>query len=176
MSIKYDNLVKGREIKVGEKVMILTYEGLKKLEDELDYLKTEKRKEIAETIKVARGFGDLSENAEYDEAKKEQAEVEIRIVKLEKMLQNTELLNDSDISTNSVSIGSKVTVYDELFEEEEEFTILSSIEADPKKNIISDESSMGKALMGAKVGDKVRVKAPNGEFEMKVLRICKYND
>ena len=86
--------MKGRESKVGEKIMILTYEGLKKIEDELDYLKTEKRKEIAETIKVARGFGDLSENAEYDEAKKEQAEVEVRIVKLEKMLQNTEVLND----------------------------------------------------------------------------------
>ncbi|MBE7039287.1 MAG: transcription elongation factor GreA [Ruminococcaceae bacterium] len=168
--------MKGRERKVGEKVMILTYNGLKKLEDELDYLKTEKRKEIAETIKVARGFGDLSENAEYDEAKKEQAEVEVRIVKLEKMLQNTELLNDSDISTEVVSIGSKVTVYDELFDEEEEFTILSPIEADPKKNIISDESSMGKALIGAKVGEKVKVNAPNGEFEMKVLKICKYND
>ena len=168
--------MKGRERKVGDKVMILTYNGLKKLEDELDYLKTEKRKEIAETIKVARGFGDLSENAEYDEAKKEQAEVEVRIVKLEKMLQNTELLNDSDISTEVVSIGSKVTVYDELFEEEEEFTILSPIEADPKKNIISDESSMGKALIGAKVGEKVKVNAPNGEFEMKVLKICKYND
>ena len=168
--------MKGRESEVGEKVMVLTYEGLKKIEDELDYLKTEKRKEIAETIKVARGFGDLSENAEYDEAKKEQAEVEVRIVKLEKMLQNTEVLNDSEISTDIVSIGTKVTVYDELFEEEEEFTILSSIEADPKKNIISDESSMGKALIGAKVGDKVKVNAPNGEFEMKVLKICKYND
>ena len=156
--------------------MVLTYEGLKKIEDELDYLKTEKRKEIAETIKVARGFGDLSENAEYDEAKKEQAEDDVRIVKLEKMLQNTEVLNDSEISTDIVSIGTKVTVYDELFEEEEEFTILSSIEADPKKNIISDESSMGKALIGAKVGDKVKVNAPNGEFEMKVLKICKYND
>lgn len=168
--------MKGRESEVGEKVMVLTYEGLKKIEDELDYLKTEKRKEIAETIKVARGFGDLSENAEYDEAKKEQAEVEVRIVKLEKMLQNTEVLNDSEISTEVVSIGTKVTVFDELFEEEEEFTILSSVEADPKKNIISDESSMGKALIGAKIGEKVKVNAPNGEFEMKVLKISKYND
>lgn len=168
--------MKGRESKVGEKIMILTYEGLRKIEDELDYLKTEKRKEIAETIKVARGFGDLSENAEYDEAKKEQAEVEVRIVKLEKMLQNTEVLNEQDISTEVVSIGTKVTVFDELFEEEEEFTILSSIEADPVNNIISDESSMGKALMGAKVGDKVKVNAPNGEYEMKVLKISKYNE
>ena len=168
--------MKGRERKVGEKVLILTYEGLKKIEDELDYLKTEKRKEIAETIKVARGFGDLSENAEYDEAKKEQAEVEGRIVKLEKMLQNTELLKEEEISTEIVSIGTKVLVFDELFEEEEEFTILSPIEADPKKNIISNESSMGKALLGARIGEKVKVNAPNGEFEMKVLKISKYND
>ena len=168
--------MKGRENKVGDKILVLTYEGLKKIEDELDYLKTEKRKEIAETIKVARGFGDLSENAEYDEAKKEQAEVELRIVKLEKMLQNTEVIDLNEVSTEQVSIGTKVTVYDELFEEEEEFTVLSSIEADPKKNIISDESSMGKALLGAKVGEKVKVNAPNGEFEMKVLKITKYNE
>ena len=161
---------------MGDKVLVLTYEGLKKIEDELDYLKTEKRKEIAETIKVARGFGDLSENAEYDEAKKEQAEVEVRIVKLEKMLQNTEVIDLNEISTDKVSIGTKVTVYDELFEEEEEFTVLSSVEADPKNNIISDESSMGKSLIGAKVGDKVTVQAPNGEYEMKVLKICKYNE
>lgn len=168
--------MKGRENKVGDKILVLTYEGLKKIEDELDYLKTEKRKEIAETIKVARGFGDLSENAEYDEAKKEQAEVELRIVKLEKMLQNTEVIDLNEVSTEQVSIGTKVTVYDELFEEEEEFTVLSSIEADPKKNIISDESQMGKALIGAKVGEKVKVNAPNGEFEMKVLKITKYNE
>ena len=168
--------MKGREVEVGDKVLVLTYEGLKKIEDELDYLKTEKRKEIAETIKVARGFGDLSENAEYDEAKKEQAEVEVRIVKLEKMLQNTEVLDINDINTEVVSIGTKVKVYDDLFEEEEEYTILSSIEADPKNTIISNESSMGKALMGAKVGDKVKVDAPNGEFEMKVLEICKYSE
>ena len=168
--------MKGRENKVGDKILVLTYEGLKKIEDELDYLKTEKRKEIAETIKVARGFGDLSENAEYDEAKKEQAEVELRIVKLEKMLQNTEVIDLNEVSTEQVSIGTKVTVYDELFEEEEEFTVLSSIEADPKKNIISDESQMGKALLGAKVGEKVKVNAPNGEFEMKVLKITKYNE
>ncbi len=161
---------------MGDKILFLTYEGLKKIEDELDYLKTEKRKEIAETIKVARGFGDLSENAEYDEAKKEQAEVEVRIVKLEKLLQNTEVIDLNEISTDVVSIGTKVTVYDELFEEEEEFTVLSSIEADPNKNIISDESQMGKALIGAKVGEKVKVNAPNGEFEMKVLKITKYNE
>lgn len=168
--------MKGREIKVGEKTLILTYEGLKKLEDELEYLKTEKRKEVAEAIKVARGFGDLSENAEYDEAKKEQAEVEVRIVKLEKMLVNTEVIDLDEVSTDVVSIGTKVTVYDELFEEEDEFTILSSIEANPKENIISDESSMGKSLIGAKVGEKVKVNAPNGEYEMKVLSIKKYNE
>ena len=168
--------MKGREVEVGDKVLVLTYEGLKKIEDELDYLKTEKRKEIAETIKVERGFGDLSENAEYDGSKKEQAEVEVRIVKLEKMLQNTEVLDINDINTEVVSIGTKVKVYDDLFEEEEEYTILSSIEADPKNNRISNESSMGKALMGAKVGDKVKVDAPNGEFEMKVLEICKYSE
>ena len=112
----------------------------------------------------------------YDEAKKEQAEVEVRIVKLEKMLVNTEVIDVNEIKTDVVSIGTKVTVYDELFEEEDEFTILSSVEADPKKNIISDESSMGKALIGAKEGEKVKVDAPNGEFEMKVLKIRKYNE
>ena len=156
---------------MAEKEVILTYEGLKAREEELEYLKTQKRKEISEKIKVALGFGDLSENAEYDEAKNEQAEVEMRIVKLEKMLKNAKVIDDENISTDSVTIGCKVKVLDIDFDEEAEYYIVGSTEADPNKNKLSDESPVGKALMGAKAGDTITVEAPNGEFQMKVLEI-----
>ena len=156
---------------MSEKTVFLTYEGLKERERELEYLKTEKRKEISEKIKVALGFGDLSENAEYDEAKNEQAEVEMRIVKLEKMLKNAKVIDDDNISTDEVTIGCKVKVLDIDFDEEAEYYIVGSTEADPSKNKLSDESPVGKALMGAKAGDTITVEAPNGEFQMKVLEI-----
>lgn len=156
-----------------EKEIVLTYEGLKAREEELEYLKTQKRKEISEKIKVALGFGDLSENAEYDEAKNEQAEVEMRIVKLEKMLKNAKVIDDDDISTEMVTLGCKVKVYDMDFEEEAEYYIVGSTEADPNKNKLSDESPVGRALIGAKAGDVVTVEAPNGEFQVKVLEIAR---
>lgn len=159
--------------KMSEKTVFLTYEGLKERERELEYLKTEKRKEISEKIKVALGFGDLSENAEYDEAKNEQAEVELKIVKLEKMLKNAKVIDDEDISTDVVSMGIKVKVLDIDMEEEEEYYIVGSEEANPMENKISDESPVGKALIGAKIGDTVTVEAPNGSFEMKILEISK---
>ncbi len=158
---------------MSEKTVFLTYEGLKERERELEYLKTEKRKEISEKIKVALGFGDLSENAEYDEAKNEQAEVELKIVKLEKMLKNAKIIDDEDISTDVVSMGIKVKVLDIDMEEEDEYYIVGSEEANPMENKISDESPVGRALIGAKVGDTVTVEAPNGSFEMKILEISK---
>ncbi len=158
---------------MSEKTVFLTYEGLKERERELEYLKTEKRKEISEKIKVALGFGDLSENAEYDEAKNEQAEVELKIVKLEKMLKNAKIIDDEEISTDVVSMGIKVKILDLDMEEEETYSIVGSEEADPLKNKISDESPVGRAILGAKVGDVVTVEAPNGSFEIKILEISK---
>lgn len=158
---------------MAEKTVYLTYEGLKERERELEYLKTEKRKEVSEKIKVALGFGDLSENAEYDEAKNEQAEVELKIVKLEKMLKNAKIIDEDEISTDVVSVGIKVKVLDIDMEEEETYSLVGSEEADPMNNKISDESPVGRALIGAKVGDVVTVNAPNGDFELKILEISK---
>lgn len=158
---------------MAEKTVYLTYEGLKERERELEYLKTEKRKEVSEKIKVALGFGDLSENAEYDEAKNEQAEVELKIVKLEKMLKNAKIIDEDETSTDVVSVGIKVKVLDIDMEEEETYSLVGSEEADPMNNKISDESPVGRALIGAKVGDVVTVNAPNGDFELKILEISK---
>ncbi len=158
---------------MSEKTVFLTYEGLKERERELEYLKTEKRKEISEKIKVALGFGDLSENAEYDEAKNEQAEVELKIVKLEKMLKNAKIIDEEEISTDVVSVGIKVKVLDIDMEEEEVYSLVGSEEANPMENKISDESPVGKALLGAKVNDVVTVASPNGEYELKILEISK---
>lgn len=132
------------------KPVILTYEGLKKLEEELEYLKTVKRAEVAEKIKQARAFGDLSENSEYDEAKNEQAFIEGRIATLEAMLKNAKVIDEEDIKLDQVSIGCTVKVYDESYNEEVEYTIVGSAEADPMNNKISDESPIGKALLGKK--------------------------
>ena len=158
---------------MSEKTVFLTYEGLKERERELEYLKTEKRKEISEKIKVALGFGDLSENAEYDEAKNEHAEVELKIVKLEKMLKNAKIIDEEEISTDIVSVGIKVKILDIEMEEEEVYTLVGSEEADPMENKISDESPVGKAILGAKVNDVVTVSSPNGEYEIKILEISK---
>lgn len=158
---------------MAEKPVYLTYEGLKERERELEYLKTEKRKEVSEKIKVALGFGDLSENAEYDEAKNEQADVELKIVKLEKMLKNAKIIDEDEISTDVVSVGIKVKVLDIDMEEEETYSLVGSEEADPMNNKISDESPVGRALIGAKAGDVVTVNAPNGDFELKILEISK---
>lgn len=155
------------------KKVVLTPAGLKKLEDELEYLKVEKRKEIAEKIKIARGFGDLSENAEYVAAKEEQGNMEIRIAEIKKILENAEIIDDSEISTDTVSIGAKVKVLDVEFEEEEEYSIVGSTEADPSQNKISDESPVGKALIGRKIGETVDVEIPSGTISFKILEITK---
>ncbi len=152
------------------KTIKLTDEGLKKLEDELEYLKTEGRKDIAEKIKVARGYGDLSENSEYDEAKNEQAKIEARIVELEAMLKNVEIISGTE-TTDIVQLGSKVKVLDVEFDEECEYQIVGSPEADVKKGLISDESPVGRALIGHKAGEQVVAEAPSGEIVFKIIEI-----
>ena len=148
-------------------------EGLKKLQEELEYLKTTKRKEVAEAIKVARGFGDLSENSEYDEAKNEQGLVEARIAEIEAMLKNVKIIDESNIATDKVNVGNIVKVFDETFDEEVEYTIVGSSEANPVEFKISDESPIGKALIGATIGEVVKAETPGGETVMKVLEISK---
>ena len=151
----------------------LTEDGLKKLEMELEELKTVKRKEIAEKIKVALSFGGLSENSEYDEAKNEQAIIESKITQLEAMLKNVEVVDTDELSTEHIGVGSKVRLKDLEFDEEEVYHIVGSAEADPMDNKISDESPMGKALLGRKLGDDVQVEAPAGTIHFKVMEIFK---
>ena len=153
------------------KKFIMTYEGVKKLEEELEYLKTVKRKEITEKIKVALGYGDLSENSEYDEAKNDQAFTEGRIIQLENMLKNAVVVDESEIPKDNVSVGSIVKVMDYEFDEEVEYTIVGSAEADPMNFKISNESPVGSALLGKKVGDVVEVAVPSGVSKFEVLEI-----
>ncbi len=155
------------------KPIILTPEGLQKLEQELEYLKVTGRKDIAEKIKIARGFGDLSENAEYDAAKDAQAAMEKRIGELEEMIKNAQVVDLDAVGTDVVSILSKVKVLDIDMEDEDIYTIVGTTEADPDKNKISDESPIGTALLGKKVGDVVEVQTPGGSFELKILEISK---
>ena len=158
---------------MAEKKVVLTPEGVKNLEAELEYLKVTKRREVAEKIKIARGFGDLSENAEYDAAKDEQGKMEIRIAEIEKMLRNAEIVDESDVDVNVVGICAKVTVLDLEFDEEETFMIVGSTEADPNKNKISDESPIGKALIGHAKGDIVDIETPGGTIQFKIVDISK---
>jgi transcription elongation factor GreA len=153
------------------KKFLMTYEGVKKLEEELDFLKTVKRSEIKEKIKVARSFGDLSENAEYDEAKNEQAFTEGRIAQLENMLKNAVVVDEADITTDKVSVGAIVKVKDYEFDEEMDLTIVGSAEADPMQFKVSNESPVGKALIGKKVGDIVEVPVPDGVSKYEILEI-----
>ena len=153
------------------KKFIMTYEGVKKLEEELEYLKTVKRKEITEKIKVALGYGDLSENSEYDEAKNDQAFTEGRIIQLENMLKNAVVVDENEIPKDKVSVGSIVKVMDYEFDEEVEYTIVGSAEADPMNFKISNESPVGSALIGMKVGDVVEVAVPSGVSKFEVLEI-----
>ena len=155
------------------KKYVMTYEGVKKLEEELEYLKTVKRKEITEKIKVALGYGDLSENSEYDEAKNEQAQVEERIVKLENMLRKAVIIDESQIDSDTVTVGCTVKVYDTDFEEEVEYTIVGSAEADPYNGKISNESPVGKAFLGRHKGEDVEVQVPNGVVIYKILEISR---
>ena len=155
------------------KAIKISEEGLKKLQDELENLKTVGRADIAEKIKIARGYGDLSENSEYDEAKNEQAKIEARIVEIESMLKNVEIISDIKGAAKTVVVGVKVKIYDEEFDEECEYKIVGSTEADPMNNKISDESPIGKAMMGKKVGDEVIAETPGGEMKLKILAISK---
>ena len=156
---------------MAEKKHILTYEGLKKLEDELQDLKVNRRKEIAEKIKEAREQGDLSENAEYDAAKDEQRDIELRIEELEKLLKNAEVVVEDEVNLDKINIGCVVKVYDKEFEEEMEFQIVGSTEANSLQNKISNESPVGHALMGKKVGDIVDVETQAGVIQYEVLDI-----
>lgn len=156
---------------MSEKEVLLTAEGLKKLEEELNYLKTTKRKEVAERIKTAIEFGDISENSEYDDAKNEQAFVESRIVALEKSLRNVRIIDDSDIALDHVSVGTRVCLKDLEFGDEIEYTIVGSPEANPMAFRISDESPVGRALMGHRVGDVIEVQVPAGMLKYEVVGI-----
>lgn len=156
---------------MAEKKNVVTYTGLKKIEEELQDLKVNKRREIAAKIKEAREQGDLSENAEYDAAKDEQRDIEARIEQLEAMLKNIEVVDEDEVDTGVVGIGCKVKVYDYEFGEEVEYDIVGSSQADIMNNRISDESPVGMALKGAKVGEEVMVEAPDGEFKYRVLDI-----
>ena len=160
---------------MAEKKNILTYEGLKKLEDELQDLKVNQRREIAQKIKVAREQGDLSENAEYDAAKDEQRDIEARIEQIEKILKNAEVVLDEEIDLDKISIGCLVRVLDVEYDEEEEYKLVGSSEASSLQNKISNESPFGQALIGAKVGDIVEVEAPAGVIKYKVLSIHRAN-
>ena len=154
-----------------EKEVILTQEGFDKLEQELNYLKTEKMSEIADRIKVALGFGDLSENSEYDEAKTAQAENEGKIVELENKIRHAKIIDEKEIDTKTVQIGNKVKLFDEEFKEEIEYTIVGSTEVNLAENKISNESPLGMALLGAKKNQVVEVSAPAGVMKYKVLAI-----
>lgn len=156
-----------------EKEVILTQEGFDKLEEELNYLKTERRTEIAERIKVARGFGDLSENSEYDEAKTAQAENENKILELESQIRNAKIIDEKEIDTKTVQIGNLVKLHDVEFDEEVEYTIVGSTEVNLAENKISNESPIGKALLGRKKGETVEVDAPAGIIKFKILAIKK---
>jgi len=159
-------------ILLAEKKTMLTYEGLKRLEDELQELKVVRRKDVAAKIKEARSQGDLSENAEYDAAKEEQAEIEARIGLLEKMLRNAEVIDEDELDADSISIGSTVTILDKEFNEEIEYLIVGSTEADPAGGRISNESPLGMALLDRKVGDDISVDAPEGVIKYQILKIA----
>jgi len=156
-----------------EKEVILTQEGYANLEKELEYLKTEKRAEIAERIKVALGFGDLSENSEYDEAKNAQSENEVKIAELENKLRHAKIIDEKEIDTKTVQIGNTVKLHDIEFDEDVEYTIVGSTEVDLAENKISNESPIGRALLGAKKGATVDVEAPAGIIQYKILSIKK---
>lgn len=158
---------------MAQKPIVVTNDGLKKMTDDLDYLKNVKRKEVIEAISKARSFGDLSENSEYDEAREEQGKVETQIKELEELLKHIKVISDSDVNTDSVNVGARVKVYDMEHEEEIEYSIVGSTEADPLTHRLSDQSPIGTALIGAKLGDVVTAHTPGGEIKFKILEISK---
>ncbi|AHD07606.1 transcription elongation factor GreA [Paenibacillus larvae subsp. larvae DSM 25430] len=163
----------GDRLEMSEKEVILTQEGLSKLENELDHLKSVKRREVAERIKVAIGYGDISENSEYEDAKNEQAFIEGRIITLEKMLRNARIINSDDVDTDTVSVGSTVTMKDLEFGDTVEYTIVGTAESDPFLNKISNESPVGKAILGKQKGAIVDVNVPAGVIKYEIIDIKK---
>lgn len=154
-----------------EKVYPMTLEGKEKLEKELEHLKTVRRKEVVERIKIARSFGDLSENSEYDSAKEEQAFVEGRITTIENMLRNAKIISDDEMSDGTVTLGSSVTFVELPDGEEETYTIVGSAEADPFEGRISNDSPIAKSLIGRKVNDVVAVQTPGGEMNVRIVKV-----
>jgi len=152
---------------------VLTQEGYKRLQEELDYLKTVKRKEIVENIRTALSFGDLTENSEYDEAKNEQAKVEFKIVELEDTLRNVRIIDENEIDVNAVSMGSKVTLKNAATGEQIEYSIVGSTEADPFENKISDESPVGNAIVGKTIGEVIHIVTLKGEITYQIVGITK---
>ena len=170
-------IFRGRNNKdMEEKKNILTYAGLKKYEDELHSLKVERRQEVAQKIKEAMEQGDLSENAEYDAAKDEQRDIEARIEELEKILKNVEVVTGEDVALDRISVGCRVKIHDIEFDEDLDYSIVGSTEANSLENKISNESPVGKALMGAKVGDVVKVDTMAGSLSYKILSIAPSED
>ena len=170
-------IFRGRNNKdMEEKKNILTYAGLKKYEDELHSLKVERRQEVAQKIKEAIEQGDLSENAEYDAAKDEQRDIEARIEELEKILKNVEVVTGEDVALDRISVGCRVKIHDIEFDEDLDYSIVGSTEANSLENKISNESPVGKALMGAKVGDVVKVDTMAGSLSYKILSIAPSED
>jgi len=164
--------MKGWLINLNKEILI-TEDGLKKLEDELELLKTVKRKDIAEKIKVALSFGDLSENSEYDSAKNEQAQIESRIAELEATLKHVKVIDEDDIDTEIIRVGTKVSIKNMATKDVLEYQIVGSTESDPRNRKISDESPVGKELLGHKKGDKVEIVIPSGSVKFQVLNISK---
>ena len=150
---------------------VVSVEGMKKLEEKLQYLTTVRRAEVAEQISIARGFGDLSENAEYDEAKNEQSRLEAEIIELENAIRTAIVIDNTDVSTDAVNVGTIVKVFYVDDDEEEEYAIVGARESDPMNNRISNESPIGAALLGHKDGEEVEVEAPDGPIRLKVLEI-----
>ena len=160
---------------MSEKKNLLTYKGLKELENELQELKVVKRKEVAQKIKEAREQGDLSENAEYDAAKDEQRDIEARIEELEKILKNAEVIDEDEVDLDKINVGCTVSLYDVEFDEKVTYQIVGSTEADILNNKISNESPIGKALIGSKIGQTVDVEGPDGTCQFKILEINRSN-
>ncbi len=151
--------------------LFITAAGKAEKEERLRYLKNEKRPEVLEKLKVARDFGDLSENAEYDAAKKEQSILETEIASIEETLRKAKIVESTDVTMDTVGVGNVVTVYDEDFGEEDTYTIVGVIESNPDKNLVSNESPIGSGLMGKKVGETAEISTPGGVIKMKILKI-----
>lgn len=151
--------------------LVITEEGKREIEERLRFLKNEKRPEVLEKLKVARDFGDLSENSEYDAAKKEQSIVETEINQIEETLRKARIISDKDVTNDTVGVGNSVKVYDMDFAEEVVYKIVGGIESDPDKNFVSNVSPIGKGLMDKKVGDIVTISTPGGDVQMKILEI-----